>query len=85
MSQKSGTTKLPSERIVKDIRRATRKAGDNEIVTHHVFTEIGVHVTGVLTGDALTHLSEKALLGQLPGSTFFAASTHTRSFGSCWR
>jgi P-type Mg2+ transporter len=39
--------------------------GDNEIVTRHVFSEIGVPVTGVLTGDALTHLSEEALLGQV--------------------
>lgn len=39
--------------------------GDNELVTRHVFTEIGVPVTGVLSGDALTHLSEEALIGQL--------------------
>ena len=39
--------------------------GDNERVTRHVFAEIGVPVTGVLTGDALTHLSDEALLGQL--------------------
>jgi len=40
--------------------------GDNELVTRHVFAEIGVPVTGVLTGDALEHLTEEALLGQLP-------------------
>jgi Mg2+-importing ATPase len=39
--------------------------GDNERVTRHVFDDIGVPVTGVLTGDALTHLSDEALLGQL--------------------
>jgi Mg2+-importing ATPase len=39
--------------------------GDNELVTRHVFAEIGVPVTGVLTGDALTQLSEEALIGQL--------------------
>jgi Mg2+-importing ATPase len=39
--------------------------GDNELVTRHVFSEIGVPVTGVLTGDALTHLSDEALIGQL--------------------
>jgi P-type Mg2+ transporter len=33
--------------------------GDNELVTRHVFAEIGVPVTGVLTGDALTQLSER--------------------------
>jgi Mg2+-importing ATPase len=40
--------------------------GDNELVTRHLFTEIGVPVTGVLTGDALMHLSDEALIGQLP-------------------
>ncbi len=40
--------------------------GDNELVTRHVFAEIGIPVTGVLTGDALEHLTEEALLGQLP-------------------
>jgi Mg2+-importing ATPase len=45
--------------------------GDNEIVTRHVFSEIGVPVTGVLTGDALTQLSEEALLGQLPTVNLF--------------
>jgi Mg2+-importing ATPase len=45
--------------------------GDNEIVTRHVFSEIGVPVTGVLTGDALTQLSEEALLGQLPKVNLF--------------
>jgi len=39
--------------------------GDNELVTRHVFDEIGVPVTGVLTGDALTGLSDEALIGQL--------------------
>jgi Mg2+-importing ATPase len=45
--------------------------GDNELVTRHVFSEIGVAVTGVLTGDALTHLSDEALLGQLPRVNLF--------------
>jgi Mg2+-importing ATPase len=45
--------------------------GDNELVTRHVFNEIGVAVTGVLTGDALTHLSDEALLGQLPRVNLF--------------
>ncbi len=40
--------------------------GDNESVTRHVFQEIGVPVTGVLTGAALEHLTDEALLGQLP-------------------
>jgi Mg2+-importing ATPase len=45
--------------------------GDNELVTRHVFTEIGVAVTGVLTGEALEHLTEEALIGQLPRVNLF--------------
>lgn len=45
--------------------------GDNELVSRHVFAEIGVAVTGVLTGDALTHLSDEALIGQLPNVNLF--------------
>jgi Mg2+-importing ATPase len=45
--------------------------GDNELVSRHVFTEIGVPVTGVLTGDAMTHLSDEALIGQLPRVNLF--------------
>jgi Mg2+-importing ATPase len=45
--------------------------GDNELVTRHVFAEIGVPVTGVLTGDALQHLSDEALLAQLSRVNLF--------------
>ena len=45
--------------------------GDNELVARHVFAEIGVPVTGVLTGDALTRLPEEALIGQLPRVNLF--------------
>jgi P-type Mg2+ transporter len=45
--------------------------GDNELVTRHVFAEIGIPVTGVLTGDALTHLSDEALIGQLSRVNLF--------------
>ena len=45
--------------------------GDNELVTRHVFAEIGVPVTGVLTGDALTRLSDEALIGQLSRVNLF--------------
>jgi Mg2+-importing ATPase len=45
--------------------------GDNELVSRHVFAEIGVPVTGVLTGDALTHLSDEALIGRLPQVNLF--------------
>ncbi len=45
--------------------------GDNELVSRHVFGEIGVPVTGVLTGEALSHLSDEALIGQLPNVNLF--------------
>ena len=45
--------------------------GDNELVTRHVFTEIGVPITNVLTGDVLANLSDEALIGQLPGVNLF--------------
>ncbi len=45
--------------------------GDNELVTRHVFAEIGVPVTGVLTGEALTQLSDEALIGQLSRVNLF--------------
>ena len=45
--------------------------GDNESVSRHVFQEIGVPVTGVLTGSALEHLSDEALIGQLPNVNLF--------------
>jgi Mg2+-importing ATPase len=45
--------------------------GDNELVSRHVFAEIGVPVIGVLTGDALEHLSEEALIGQLSRVNLF--------------
>jgi Mg2+-importing ATPase len=40
--------------------------GDNEQVTRHVFQEIGVPVTGVLTGAEMQSMSDEALLGRLP-------------------
>jgi P-type Mg2+ transporter len=45
--------------------------GDTELVSRHVFNEIGVPVTGVLTGVALTNLSDEALIGQLPRVNLF--------------
>jgi Mg2+-importing ATPase len=45
--------------------------GDNELVSRHVFGEIGVPVVGVLTGDALERLSDEALIGQLPNVNLF--------------
>jgi Mg2+-importing ATPase len=45
--------------------------GDNEQVSRHVFQELGVAVTGVLTGAALETLSDEALLGRLPQVNLF--------------
>ncbi len=45
--------------------------GDNESVSRHVFQEIGVPVTGVLSGAALEQLSDEALIGQLPRVNLF--------------
>jgi Mg2+-importing ATPase len=49
--------------------------GDNERVARHVFSEIGLEVTGVLTGDALAHLPEEALIGQLRRTNLFCRVT----------
>ena len=45
--------------------------GDNELVSRHVFAEIGVAVTGVLSGETLDRISDEALIGQLPGTNLF--------------
>jgi len=45
--------------------------GDNELVARHVFGEIGLAVSGVLTGDQLSRLSQEALLAQLPQVNLF--------------
>ena len=45
--------------------------GDNESVSRHVFKEIDVPVIGVLSGADLEHLTDEALLGQLPRVNLF--------------
>ena len=45
--------------------------GDNELVSRHVFAELGLAVTGVLTGDTLDRISEEALIGRLPSTNLF--------------
>jgi Mg2+-importing ATPase len=45
--------------------------GDNELVSRHVFAEIGIPVTGVLTGDAIADLSDEALIGRLSHVNLF--------------
>ena len=45
--------------------------GDNEQVSRHVFQEIGVDVTGVLSGAELELMSDEALIGALPRANLF--------------
>jgi len=45
--------------------------GDNEQVSRHVFQEIGVPVTGVLSGTELERMSDEALIGALPHTNLF--------------
>jgi P-type Mg2+ transporter len=45
--------------------------GDNERITRHICREIGVAVTGVLSGKELAGLSEEALRAQLPSVNLF--------------
>jgi Mg2+-importing ATPase len=45
--------------------------GDNEQVSRHVFAEIRVPVTGVLTGADLERMSDEALIGSLPRVNLF--------------
>ena len=45
--------------------------GDNEQVSRHVFAELGLTVTGVLSGDTLDRISEEALIGRLPSTNLF--------------
>lgn len=45
--------------------------GDNELVTRHVFEQIGVPVAGVLTGGALEKLSDEALLAQVQQTNLY--------------
>jgi Mg2+-importing ATPase len=40
--------------------------GDNEQVARHVFAELGLSVTGCITGETMNGLSQEALLAQLP-------------------
>jgi Mg2+-importing ATPase len=49
--------------------------GDNERVTRHVCGELGIPVTGVVTGDALSAMSDEALLARLPAANLFCRVT----------
>lgn len=49
--------------------------GDNERVTQHVCAELGIPVTGVLTGADITKMSDEALLGRLATVNLFCRVT----------
>jgi len=49
--------------------------GDNEEVTRHVCGELGIVVTGVLTGAELAHLTDAALLARLDATNVFCRVT----------
>lgn len=49
--------------------------GDNERVTRHVCAQLGVPVTGLLTGTEITRMSDEALLGRLAAVNLFCRVT----------
>ena len=49
--------------------------GDNELVTRHVCGELGLAITGVLTGTELAHLTDEALLAKLDDTNVFCRVT----------
>ncbi len=49
--------------------------GDNELVTRHVCGELGVVITGVLTGAELAHLTDAALLARVDDVNVFCRVT----------
>ena len=50
-------------------------SGDNERVTQHVCTELGIPIIGVLTGTEIEALSDEALAGQLEEANLFCRVT----------
>ncbi len=52
--------------------------GDNERVTQHVFAELGLPVTGVLTGDVIQHMDDPALRAQAETVNLFCRVTPTQ-------
>jgi Mg2+-importing ATPase len=50
-------------------------SGDNEHVTQHVCTELGIPITGLLTGSQIEVLSDEALAARLEGTNLFCRVT----------
>ena len=46
--------------------------GDNELVTQHIFAQLGLTVTGVLTGTEIQQMDDQALMGRLEQVNLFA-------------
>jgi Mg2+-importing ATPase len=49
--------------------------GDNELVTKHICSELGVPITGILTGADLLKLDDQALVGQVENVNLFCRVT----------
>jgi P-type Mg2+ transporter len=49
--------------------------GDNELVTRHVCGELGLEITGTLTGPQLAELTDEALLARIDDTTLFCRVT----------
>ncbi|MGO9769291.1 MAG: magnesium-translocating P-type ATPase [Roseiarcus sp.] len=49
--------------------------GDNEQVTRHVCGELGLKVTGILTGPEIERLTDEALLARVDDTTLFCRAT----------
>jgi len=45
--------------------------GDNELVTQHVCTQLGIPVTGVLTGTEIQHLDDQAIMARVEQVNLF--------------
>jgi len=72
----------PKESAARAIAALKRKGvgikiltGDNERVTRHVCAELGVPVSGILTGSEIGDLSEEALAARLDETTLFCRVT----------
>ena len=50
-------------------------SGDNERITRHICTEIGIPIHGVLTGEDVARLSEDALRAQVASVNLFCRVT----------
>ena len=50
-------------------------SGDNERITRHICTEIGIPIHGVLTGEEVARLSEDALRAQVASVNLFCRVT----------